>query len=112
MKDWKITKTLPKLDLESKCQGDSKNQEEITSRTKNLQSQKYLSIGCLSDLCDAIKDANADSTETICQNMKTTRSCFTKLLLNIEREMDRRCYSYIFKTDKVCILFLANAQCF
>ena len=52
------TETLSKLDLESKCQGNSINQKIMTCGTKNMPPTKKLSRGSLSYWCDA--DANAD----------------------------------------------------
>ena len=52
---------LSKLDLDPKCQGHSRNQKLMTWGTKNMPPKKNLSIGCLSNWCDA----DADNSKTI-----------------------------------------------
>ena len=52
-----------KTDLESKCQGHSRNQKIMTWGTKNMPPQKNLAEGSLSNWCDA--DADDDSSKTI-----------------------------------------------
>ena len=54
---------LPKLDLDPKCQGHSRNQKLMTWKTKKRATQKNLSRGSLS-ICF---DADADSSKTLCQ---------------------------------------------
>ena len=60
---------LSRLDLESKGQGHSRNQELMTWGTKNMPPKKNLSRGCLSNWCDADADADADAdiSKTICR---------------------------------------------
>ena len=54
---------LSRLDLESKGQGRSRNQEPMTWGTKNMPPKKILSRGCLSNWCDA----DAEISKTICR---------------------------------------------
>ena len=54
---------LSRLDLESKGQGRSRNQELMTWGTKNMPPKKNLSRGCLSNWCDA----DAEISKTICR---------------------------------------------
>ena len=56
---------LSKLDLEPKCQGHSRNQDNNMGN-KNMPPQKNLSRGSLRNWCDA--DADAVCSETICRH--------------------------------------------
>ena len=55
--------TLSKLDVDPKCQGHSRNQKVMTWGTHNMPPKKKLSIGSLSNWCNA----DADNSKTICQ---------------------------------------------
>ena len=59
---------VSQLDLESKCQGHSKNQKPMPLETKNIPPPKNLSRGSLSNW----RDADADEDADICKNNMST----------------------------------------